>query len=75
MWKGCDMKYTELIMVAKSTADGDFIVQKLFIFSNAMYSIISLRKENKYNACISKMSQPSNFYTNDLGVNRGGCYF
>ena len=41
MWKGCDMKYTELIMVAKSTADGDFIVQKSFIFSNAMYSIIS----------------------------------
>lgn len=46
MWKGCDMKYTELIMVAKSTADGDFIVQKSFIFSNTMYRNMSPRKVN-----------------------------
>ena len=43
-----------MIILAKSPIDGDFFVQKSFIFSNARYSIISQRKQNKYNACISK---------------------
>ena len=45
------MKYTEMIKLAKSLADGDCIVQKSFIFSNAMYSNI-MSTESNYNALV-----------------------
>ena len=47
------MKYTEMIKLAKSLTDGGCIVQKSFIFSNAMYSnIMSPNKESNY--CVSE---------------------
>ena len=50
------MKYTEMIKLAKSLTDGDCIVQKSFIFSNAMYSnIISPNKESNYTVLEHKL--------------------
>ena len=44
--RGCDMKFTEMIKLAKSPTDGDFVEHKSFTFLNATSSNILPHKEN-----------------------------